>query len=531
VVALGVLAVAAGVATTLALRRGEGRPAAPREFPRLVPAPTTIAPGIHLLGGLAPSAAYAIETPEGLVLVDSGLDADAEGLKGQLEALHLDWKTTKAVLLTHVHGDHCGGARHLREATGAKVFAGKGDAAVLRAGGPREAFFSTYHMPDHFPHSTPVDVELVGDEVLDFGGVRIRAIATPGHTPGSTCYLLERDGLRALFAGDVIMMLRGDPEPHSELRKPLGTYSAYLAPRYRGDAATYLATLRKLRELPVPDLVLPGHPRAEATPQRPQLSQERWEELLDRGISDMNELLRRYEADGADFLDGEPKVLAPGVDYLGDDRGSALYAVASDDGLVLVDAPGGPGLAEVVAARLRRLGETLRPTAVLLTSCDPDATAGLEDLWGRFRPRVFAPAAGIEAVKKRLPSGADVRPADTLAKATGLDVTTLALKGRGVAPTAYLLRRAGAAVLISGRIPIKPSHDAATALFEDFLGGRGDVNEYLTSLNDLAEFEPALWLPAVSVDGQNANLYDRDWSRLLSDNWALIEKNARALGR
>jgi glyoxylase-like metal-dependent hydrolase (beta-lactamase superfamily II) len=531
VVALGVLTVAAGVATTLALRNRQETPPAPREFPRLVPAPMTIAPGIHMLGGLAPSAAYAIETPEGLVLVDSGLDADAAAVKGQLEALHLDWKSIKAILLTHAHGDHCGGARHLREATGAKVFAGKGDADVLRAGGPREAFFSTYYMPDHFPHNTPVDVELVADQALDFGGVRIRALATPGHTPGSTCYLLERDGLRALFAGDVITMLRGDPEPHSELRKPLGTYSAYLAPRYRGDATTYLATLEKLRALPVPDLVLPGHPRAESAPQRPGLSQGRWEELLDRGIADMKELLRRYEADGPDFLDGEPKALLAGVHYLGDDRGRALYALAIDDGLVLVDAPGGPGLAEVVAARLKRLSQSFQPTAVALTSCDPEATAGLADLWERFRPRVFAPAAGIEAIKKALPSGAEVLPADQLAKETGLDVTTIPMKGRGHAPTAYHVRRAGKSILISGRIPIRPSQDAARGLFEDFLGGRGDVNDYLTSLNDLAEVEPALWLPAVPVDGQNANLYDRDWSRLISDNWALIDKNARALGR
>lgn len=532
VVGMSFVLVIVAAAAALALRRGGRAPVAEaREFPRLIPAPTTVAPGIHLLGGLAPSAAYAVETPAGLVLIDAGLDADAETLKGQLAALHLDWKSIRAILLTHAHGDHCGGARHLREATGARVFAGKGDAAVLRAGGPREAFFSTYHMPDQFPHATPVDVELDGDQALDFGGVRIRAIATPGHTPGSTCYLLERDSLRALFAGDVIMMLRGDDDPHSELRKPLGTYSAYLAPRYRGDATTYLATLRKLRVMPVPDLILPGHPRAEETPQRPTLTQAQWLALLDGGIRDMETLLARFERDGADFLDGVPKVLLPGLFYLGDDRGSALYAIATERGPCLVDAPAGPGLAEVVAARLERLGESRRPVAVILTSCDEEATAGLVDLRERFQLPVFAPEEGIEALAKRLPAGSQLRPAAEAREETGLDLTVTPLEGRGIAPTAYLLRSQGKRILFSGRLPIKPSHEAATALFEDFLGGRGDVNEYLSSLNELSDSPPDLWLPAVPVDGQNANLYDRDWSRLISDNWALIEKNGRVLGR
>src|SRR5262249_49942933 len=151
------------------------------------------------------------------------------------------------ILLTHVHGDHCGGAERLRGETGAKVYAGRDDAAGLRAGTPREAFFSTYYVPHHDPPPTTLAVELKGGETITVGDTQFRAVATPGHTPGSICYLMERRGLRALFAGDVISMLQGDPKSHSPAAKPLGTYSAYLAPRYRGDAGLYLASLRELR--------------------------------------------------------------------------------------------------------------------------------------------------------------------------------------------------------------------------------------------------------------------------------------------
>lgn len=163
---------------------------------RLVRSAVPVVPGIYLLGGLSPSAAYVVETSKGLVLVDSGLDNEAKLLRSQMAELGLDWKRVRAVLLTHVHGDHSGGAEWLRDATGAKIYAGEGDVAALQNGKSREAFFSTYYMPDTTLHPTTIDVPLKGEEILDFGDVRITCLAMPGHTPGSVCYLLERKNLR-----------------------------------------------------------------------------------------------------------------------------------------------------------------------------------------------------------------------------------------------------------------------------------------------------------------------------------------------
>ena len=211
-----------------------------------------------MVGDLGPSAAYVIDTADGLILVDSGLDEDAGHLKAEMAKLRLDWKRVRTILLTHAHGDHTGGAEVLRLATGAKVYAGEGDVAVLSTGGPREAVFSTFYMPDHAPHPTTVDVALKGGETITLGDVRIRAVAAPGHTPGSMCYLMEHGDYTALFAGDVIMMLRGDDRPRTELGKPLGTYSAYLSPRYRGNAKDYLATLDTCGRCPFPTSYCPG---------------------------------------------------------------------------------------------------------------------------------------------------------------------------------------------------------------------------------------------------------------------------------
>ncbi len=488
--------------------------------PPLLPYPRQIKPGLHLLGGLAPAAAYVIETSEGLVLVDSGLASDAGLLKSQLERLGLDWKQVRAVLITHAHIDHSGGAEHLRVAAGAKVYAGAGDAGVLRAGGPREAFFSTFSLAGGTLHPSAVDVELKGGESLTFGDARIRALAMPGHTPGSVCYLLERDGLRALFTGDVISMLLGDERSSVRIARPLGTYSAYLPPRYRGDAGSYLASLRALRAMPVPDLVLPGHPRGDPTPQEPDLSQARWEEILDRGIAEMAALKARYEADGAGFLDGVPKRLLGDLYYLGDFGDAAVYGFFASSRFFLVDAPGGPGLLGFVQRRLRQLGrEPAEPTAVLLTSCDRGAIAGLGDLVEACHPQVVVAAEGLPILGRSLPGETAFLPAEDLPSRGWFDVAPTPLRGRGTAPIAYRLRWAGKVVLFSGRIPIRSLPETDAALLAEISKSREVTLDYLASLYRLSDPGPDVWLPAIPVEGQNANLYDGEWHDILADHY------------
>ena len=170
-------------------------------------------------------------------------------------------------------------------------------------------------MPDHDTHPTTVDVALKGGETIALGDVRIQALAAPGHTPGSMCYLMERDKLRALFAGDVIMMLRGDEHPRTELGKPLGTYSAYLSPRYRGNAKDLPRVARAAcAQMPVPDLVLPGHPRADVTPAKPMSHAGALAIVARRRASvTWRRVLARYEADGADFLGWDSQAAPAGA--------------------------------------------------------------------------------------------------------------------------------------------------------------------------------------------------------------------------
>jgi glyoxylase-like metal-dependent hydrolase (beta-lactamase superfamily II) len=505
----GFLTVAIGIGVYLAIFRRDIN----RTVPLLDGSTITIVPGIYLIGNLGPAAAYVVETSDGLILIDSGLDDDAQPLKTQMAKLGLDWKKLRAIFLTHVHGDHCGGAEHLRTATKATVYAGEADVPILRAGGPREAIFSTYDMPHHATHATTVDVALAGDETIAFGNVQMRVLGTPGHTPGSTCYLIERAGLRVLFAGDVIQGLD---------ERPLGTYSAYLAPRYRGDAKSYLASLQALREMPVPDLLLPGHPNSSAIPRSPQLSSQRWAEMLDDGIDDMRRLVEHYEADGANFLDGHPKQLLPGLYYLGDFQGSAIYGFFADSNFFVVNAPGGTGLSEFLKTRLKELGrQPVEPTAILLTACGDRETAGLAELVQHSRALVVASSAGIADIKKLCPPETIVVSADELPQKNWFPVTPLPLGGRGTAPIAYLIKLADKNVLFAGNIPADSDANPLNELLKDLAQSRQNALAYNAAVQRLAKLNPDLWLPVVPYHGRNANVYGNEWE-------AILEKNRQA---
>ena len=246
--------------------------------------------------------------------------------------------------------------------------------------------------------------------------------------------------------------------------------------------------------------------------------------LLDRGIVAMETLLARYQADGADFLDGNPKALLADLYYLGDRDGSAVYGFFAGPRFFLVDAPGGAGLLGFVRERLRQLGrELVSPTAVLLTACGAGETAGLKDLVEACHLRVAAASAGIPDLRRICPSGTDILPAEELAAAGWFSVATIAVAGRGVAPVAYRLTLGGKSVLFSGRIPVKVSEEAGGQLVLDLLRPPGDLRAYFTSLSRLNEAgRPDLWLPAVPTHGQNANLYDHQWTREIERNLGVL---------
>ena len=125
------------------------------------------------------------------------------------------------ILTTHTHMDHSPASAALKAATGAQV---------LGRRAPAGASQDQAYAPDRIP---------VDGERLNLGGLRLRAIHTPGHASNHLCYLLEET--RMLFTGDHVMQ---------------GSTVVINPPD--GDMRAYLASLERLLAEDVA-IIAPGH--------------------------------------------------------------------------------------------------------------------------------------------------------------------------------------------------------------------------------------------------------------------------------
>lgn len=504
----------------------------------------TVAPGVHVFIDLLPSPVHLVETANGFVLIDTSTAEQHEQLVARIKQLGYTLDKLRGMLLTHAHGDHSLGAMRLKRETGAAIYAGAGDAEVLRKGGPYEAIFSKYSMPGHKLHPTDVDVELHGDEVVKFDDVEFRCISTPGHTPGSMCYLLVRDKQRILYAGDMILT------PFE-----LGTYSTYLPPGYRGVASDYCASIRKLMALEPPDILLPGHPDRDPRfdlKREPryggfQVKPGDWESLLARGLREMEIQTERLAVDGADFLDGVPKQIESGLFYLGEVQDLAVYAAVIGSKLVIFDAPGGDEIVAFLKSRLPDCGFRLADVrAVLMTSCLPQLTAGLRALVSETECEVVAAEAAREFLQKSCPEGTRIVGAQAYVAA---DDTVRVLEAAGPQSwiVMYAFHREERKVLISGEILIGQSlvsnddrgvspklveqkrlmtsrqkADADRQIWQYLTHSHGDPLRFEETLERLRSNVFQVWLPARHGRLQNANLYDDDWLKIVERNQLVL---------
>ena len=160
-------------------------------------------PGIHMIPNVRLSRAYLIEG-DSLVLVDTGMPWNARGILSYINSIGRRPEELEAILMTHSHPDHSSGAKSINKRTGADVFAHSGDTKTHPNDEVSLSYmgvFGSLRLPVPFFQRTGVAHTVEDDEVLPLlGGIRV--IHTPGHTPGSTCYLLEDRGV--MFSGDTV---------------------------------------------------------------------------------------------------------------------------------------------------------------------------------------------------------------------------------------------------------------------------------------------------------------------------------------
>lgn len=132
--------------------------------------------------------ALLVTSPKGHVLLDGALPQSAQQIAANIKALGFRIEDVKYILNSHAHWDHAGAIAALQKASGATVLASESGAQVLRDGtiGADDPQYDAKE-PVHFPKVSKVRA-VADNEVVRVGDIAIKAVMTPGHTPGSTTW-------------------------------------------------------------------------------------------------------------------------------------------------------------------------------------------------------------------------------------------------------------------------------------------------------------------------------------------------------
>lgn len=153
------------------------------------------------LTSMEDAAIYLIHFEGHAALVDAGCGRAQERLFKNIRDYGVELAQIEYLFITHCHFDHTGGIKGIKERTDCKVVAHELEAPYLEQGDDMVTAAKWYGSS---LEPVQIDIKLKGHEVkIDLGSSQVRAIHTPGHSPGSVVYTTESEGRKILFGQDV----------------------------------------------------------------------------------------------------------------------------------------------------------------------------------------------------------------------------------------------------------------------------------------------------------------------------------------
>jgi metallo-beta-lactamase class B len=134
-------------------------------------------------------ATYLITTPQGNILINTGVGETAKQIKASVEQLGFKLADTKILTATHGHFDHVAGMAELKRMTGAKLMVSEQDKELLESGGKLDFRFGD--TPGARFEPVKVDETFKDSDTISLGGTVLTAHHHPGHTKGATSFTLN----------------------------------------------------------------------------------------------------------------------------------------------------------------------------------------------------------------------------------------------------------------------------------------------------------------------------------------------------
>lgn len=167
------------------------------------------------------------------IVIDPGGDLDLIQTRLAKRGLRV-----AAIVHTHTHIDHVGATGDLQRLTGAPARIHEADRFMLDILGLQAAFVGMAQ-----PRAAQVDGDLRDDTILKLGALEVAVLHTPGHSPGSICFLVKGGDRDILWSGDTLF------------QQGIGRTDLW-----GGDMSTIEKSIRsRLYALRDETLVIPGH--------------------------------------------------------------------------------------------------------------------------------------------------------------------------------------------------------------------------------------------------------------------------------
>jgi glyoxylase-like metal-dependent hydrolase (beta-lactamase superfamily II) len=181
------------------------------------------------------------------ILIDAGTIQGQNAIENNIKECGVDPQDLSGLILTHSHYDHTQSAHQWQKAYAVPTYLNSVGAAFLKGGDFRLVGHQSLD-PNYLFNPFQVDHACEDGQTFEVGGTTVMSHYMPGHTPDSTLFIVEHNGYRLGFCGDITFSPR--PDSSGEI--------GWLSLLWLSNLSHYHESLTRFIDIDL-DIILAGH--------------------------------------------------------------------------------------------------------------------------------------------------------------------------------------------------------------------------------------------------------------------------------